>query len=243
MGHDGSTFGFSTDFVLMPDAKAGVFMSMSPTPSNANFASLMLSTIYTLDILMEEEPWLNLTTACTFPEPWSELPEFPWSGGEHYNLEGGPNMFRNTGIPKSMADILPDKFDIAKCISGNVIPNPNKFNRQDKNLKMDQFTGSFGHFSYGNVTVEETENGVLMLSFGQLAKFELAYCGNNTFYEQGYGKFWPFDSIVIYDVSESGMFNELLLATFDLSFPVFVRDLDMSDAPPPPDPTDCGGGI
>ncbi|GFS03826.1 protein flp-like [Elysia marginata] len=29
------------------------------------------------DLLLGEEPWINETSACTFPEPWIKLPEFP----------------------------------------------------------------------------------------------------------------------------------------------------------------------
>lgn len=29
--------------------------------------------MYIMDLLLGEEPWLNLTTACTFPEPWMPL--------------------------------------------------------------------------------------------------------------------------------------------------------------------------
>ena len=43
-----------------------------------NFIFFLQAITYTVtDLLLGEEPWINETSSCTFPEPWVKLPEFP----------------------------------------------------------------------------------------------------------------------------------------------------------------------
>ena len=54
----------------------GMFASVNG-PDGAFESGFHLNTIfyYISDYLLGEKPWLNTSTACTYPEPWSQLPK------------------------------------------------------------------------------------------------------------------------------------------------------------------------
>ncbi|KAL3866263.1 hypothetical protein ACJMK2_043577 [Sinanodonta woodiana] len=67
--HTGTTYGFSSLLTLFPEMNVGIFTAMSGEDENYVFRGLLHS--YLADIAIgEDQPWLNETTICTFPEPW-----------------------------------------------------------------------------------------------------------------------------------------------------------------------------
>lgn len=48
--------------------------SANITENILSFQSIMY---YATDLMLGFEPWINETTACSFPEPWMKIPEFP----------------------------------------------------------------------------------------------------------------------------------------------------------------------
>jgi len=66
--HDGGTVGHSTITAFLPDEDIGfVFLS-----NMQNRAIGALNVLFTaLDVALGFEPWINTTTACTFPCPWA----------------------------------------------------------------------------------------------------------------------------------------------------------------------------
>lgn len=70
--HTGSLHAYSTIASLYPQAKSGFFM-MANGPWPVKFRTDLEPLSYVLsDILLQEEQWLNLSTVCSFPEPWEE---------------------------------------------------------------------------------------------------------------------------------------------------------------------------
>ena len=74
--------------------------------------------------MLDLEPWLNETTACTFPEPFSEGPHL---GGQdnfndYYNSMAEAETGRKVKIDESLTSFK-------------------------------QYEGVFGNFAYGNITV------------------------------------------------------------------------------------------
>lgn len=74
MFHTGSYHAYTAVASLYPQAKSGFFMMVNgPWPISYNRDLEPLS-YFIADILLQEESWLNVSTVCTFPEPWKERP-------------------------------------------------------------------------------------------------------------------------------------------------------------------------
>ncbi len=214
--HGGNTLGFSTHISFLPSANIGLFLST--TTGQHNVAPFIIA-MYIKDILLEEEPWLNLTTACTFPKPWV------------------------TDAMSHHEELILDRLDKLWHPMDKTLPKhvqPNKFHRH--NPKQTQYVGTYGNFIYGNITLYENEQDTLMLKYGQLGLWELEYLGiEGKFFAHGHGDMWPVNIELIQfwsSVPGSDVIDvvELLI---DMDPPVFVRDLQMADAYPPPDPGHC----
>ena len=85
------------------------------------------------DVMLDLEPWLNETTACTFPEPFYQ-------------------PFQRNGHPQS--------FDDGEHLQQSTLKDANKLktlSRQKLQYKyLRQYEGTFGNFAYGNLTVNKT---------------------------------------------------------------------------------------
>ena len=63
---------------MFPDMKFGIYASVNG-PSGGFDSGFHLNTVFyhISDYLLGETPWLNKSTACTYPEPWSKPPREP----------------------------------------------------------------------------------------------------------------------------------------------------------------------
>ncbi|KAK6186859.1 hypothetical protein SNE40_006125 [Patella caerulea] len=70
--HSGGLFGYSAMLWIFPDLDIGFFSNING-PAGAADTSKVFTTIfpYIFDLIMEKEPWLNKTTACSYPSPWA----------------------------------------------------------------------------------------------------------------------------------------------------------------------------
>eukprot|EP00058_Branchiostoma_floridae_P026674 XP_002612165.1 hypothetical protein BRAFLDRAFT_88904 [Branchiostoma floridae] len=70
---DGFFTGFSSLISLFPDASGGVFTSLNGPAVPIHVYRDVHSILHyrVADMLLGLEPWLNTTTACSFPQPWS----------------------------------------------------------------------------------------------------------------------------------------------------------------------------
>ncbi|XP_070561636.1 uncharacterized protein [Ptychodera flava] len=70
--HGGSFPAFGSRLNIYPDANVGVFVSVNGPWDGDDGAAMQRIEAFASDLLLGEEPWLNTTTACTFPEPWQQ---------------------------------------------------------------------------------------------------------------------------------------------------------------------------
>jgi hypothetical protein len=68
--HSGGIVGYSSLLWLFPDKNVGVFASMTGSKDNSNSDTIKTILNKAADMLLELDPWLNDTTACSFPRPW-----------------------------------------------------------------------------------------------------------------------------------------------------------------------------
>ncbi len=72
--HGGGINSYITFLKLFPDLDFGIFSSANgPGTMDEAIAENVISFFIT-DILMGDQPWLNSSTACTFPSPWDKMP-------------------------------------------------------------------------------------------------------------------------------------------------------------------------
>ncbi|KAH3843702.1 uncharacterized protein LOC127877099 isoform X3 [Dreissena polymorpha] len=68
--HSGGVFSYITDLWIFPEHNFGLFASMNGPAGNSEIMALSSTVYHVTDRLLGLEPWINTTTACTFPKPW-----------------------------------------------------------------------------------------------------------------------------------------------------------------------------
>ncbi|XP_052784695.1 penicillin-binding protein 4-like isoform X2 [Mya arenaria] len=74
--HSGALWSYITLVWLFPETNIGIFISTNGGMFKDYQSKSLTTTMYFLaDILLDKEPWLNSSTACSFPLPWKEVNE------------------------------------------------------------------------------------------------------------------------------------------------------------------------
>ncbi|KAH3819606.1 uncharacterized protein LOC127881285 [Dreissena polymorpha] len=68
--HSGGVFSYITDLWIFPEHNFGLFASTNGPALDSQFLAISATFDHVTDRLLGLEPWINTTTACTFPEPW-----------------------------------------------------------------------------------------------------------------------------------------------------------------------------
>ncbi|XP_061197400.1 uncharacterized protein LOC133205576 [Saccostrea echinata] len=99
LSHTGSTFGYRAKLTLYPDMQLGVFSVM--TGDDPGY--LYRSNIHNLvsDMYLGEDPWLNATIMCSFPEPFqtktsSSKPQINTKRTPARNVSEYVGLYKNT---------------------------------------------------------------------------------------------------------------------------------------------------
>jgi hypothetical protein len=73
--HTGNLHAYTTYAALYPQAKSGFFIIVNGPWPLLDLGTDLEPLYYVLaDILLQEDQWLNVSTVCSFPEPWEEKP-------------------------------------------------------------------------------------------------------------------------------------------------------------------------
>ncbi|XP_070561633.1 uncharacterized protein [Ptychodera flava] len=67
--HSGNFPAFGSRLAVYPEVNVGVFIGANGPYDGNDHAAMQRIEAFATDLLLGEEPWLNTTTACTFPEP------------------------------------------------------------------------------------------------------------------------------------------------------------------------------
>ena len=94
------------------------------------------------DVMLDLEPWLNETTACTFPEPFFSEAKFQQNQTPTSKLQQNQAPTSKLKLLKVLPKVLEDRLDM---------------------INLTQYEGTFGNFAYGNITASYTtdNNGKL----------------------------------------------------------------------------------
>ncbi|CAL1538766.1 unnamed protein product [Lymnaea stagnalis] len=73
-----SVYGYSSIMWLVPERNVGIFIAFNGQKhTETPLATIQAITYVATDIMLGFEPWINETAACTFPEPFIKVGEFP----------------------------------------------------------------------------------------------------------------------------------------------------------------------
>lgn len=167
----------------------------------------------------DDEPWLNATTACTYPEPWiSRLPPL-----------------RPEVVDASVAAVR-------KRLPSTVVPERPAAGWLSKAHRM--YVGTYGHLLLGNFSVSfrpsegTSDGGTLLFRVGSIGRGQLEYTDGQTWLMKfdNLAYFWRFGSkrgkslpVVFKDRApvndDDGQFQTLVVSPFEpLAPPVFRRN-------------------
>ncbi|XP_070564933.1 uncharacterized protein [Ptychodera flava] len=73
LSHSGWFAGFNSLLWLFPTKSIGVFSAVNGPYTHEADSALKRIHTYIADLLLKQEPWLNSSTACSFPSPWKPI--------------------------------------------------------------------------------------------------------------------------------------------------------------------------
>jgi len=200
--HTGTSWGYGGIITVLHDADIAIFTAITGT--DYRYTGRYLLHLYIIDLLLGEEPWIDLETVCTFPQPWTP---------PHENSKETPKQEVDANVP-----LLP----------------------------LERYTGTYGNYGYGNITVNITAQGQLKLRYGLLGCWELESTGNHSFHGKGCDLVWMRDVKYVRfsttenhnpntNLQDTANSNSELVTEVEIYFdkvipPVFTRGLLMHEA-------------
>lgn len=167
--HTGRLLAFETRMTILRGAKLGIFSACNGPASLSTEIHQVVHYMIT-DSLLNLTNWLDDTTACTFPKPWSL--NFPRTKPRKIEMPIAVKTESSRIIvsPREwFMSIKPDEKN------GNGM-NENSYFKQWLEAHYDLYTGIYGHPLFGNFSVTySNSDGNLHFSFGLLGTGTLAY--------------------------------------------------------------------
>ena len=161
---------------------------------------------FAADVVLDEEPWLNATTSCTFPDPF----------------------FPDAGLPQQMQEQFSD---IGVQHSPDVSPNASPV----RGSKIKQYVGQYGNFGFGNVSVE-IDDVLQQVIVNLDVMSCLVLNQTESFSCLGLDNFWffHFPEVSFDETNNPSQFLDFTFVVEE--GPIrFERDLEFADAPGPTD--------
>lgn len=230
VAHTGLTGSFHSLLTLYPDVKLGIFGSVNGPLFPLASYFLQAVHMYAMDVVMEEEPWLNVTsvgnvtsgTACTYPFPWADL-HIPYDDGNSQE-DGSKEPKQYKGSPESNVEGTEGDFEPFIGIYRHLL-------LVDFNVYFNSSAGEMwataGRIGIGRLIATEDEDIFTVELHGSLAFIT----------ELGP----PLPPVVFSDLQD-GVYHDIIAYVIDGSQPpTYVRDLDWDDLPPPPSNGNCAG--
>lgn len=207
--HNGALFGYYAKAMVLPDMKAGVFIAVNGPDGYRSGPAMNKISLYAMDILLEEEPWVNST--------------------HPFNIETNP---------RSASDFnMEENFKKESSLLASIKP-VKKFQKA-----LADYAGVYGNFAMGNITViYDNDTDDLVAYYGEIGVFILILINdedptNHVFAVNSQDPFWflpPVRANFLLDADNgevTGLSVPIMLPPFP---PVFIRGLDIADAPDPP---------
>lgn len=213
--HTGQVYGYDSLIWLFPDNDVGIYTAVNGPGNNEAKTALRVIHHYVSDILLNMTPWLNLSAACSFPEPWLTRHKKNRAHDDD-PLEGDTVKGSN-------------KYTTSVYRSGRTLEN---------------YIGRYGHLAFGNITITlDTEVGLLYLKVGRFGEawlyptnrvdqFDMRFTGLLQYVSEADG--WNRSIPLIFRADDAGYIVSLYaLFIEDSTPPEFKRDIQWHSTPPP----------
>ncbi|XP_070561631.1 uncharacterized protein [Ptychodera flava] len=219
--HAGAFPAFGSRLSVYPEVNVGVFIGANGPYDGNDHAAMQRIEAFATDLLLGEEPWLNATTACTFPEPWQ-----PSSEGVSASFASKRDK-RNGENDKKLNKIKSHKVHSAR--------------------PLDDYVGVYGHKALGNCSIwleDDSEN--LRYRYGEYGLGELVQSPQeNVFVITMIGPMaWYLDTytgeiplVARFRSSEGDIIDELVLPYIPVMPMHVFRRGELLHDPPTPKPT------
>ena len=206
-GHSGNQAGFMSYLTVLPAVNHGVFLGIN---SNPGYYSREHITMYIYDLLLGIEPWLTKEDICV-------LEEEERLAGNH------PEQGKNDRKVDKATDFCASNDD--SCMI-----------QQQKSATemLDEYTGSYGNYAYGNLTVTMVTDHLVMTYGEDKVIFNLAPVSGDVFTGTGTDIYWYWELDVEF-IREEGMVEAVLVGFDVLAPPTFRKDIDWTDLPVAPE--------
>lgn len=119
-GHGGGIYGYISDVFLLPDVKVGVFISTTNDAVSVSQSLTDVIAYHTLDLVLGENPWVDVDSACTiYPEAFS--------GRNHSDSFGSDNQTNYEYVCEDLIEEFSRYEGIYQsAVSGTLYVIPNK---------------------------------------------------------------------------------------------------------------------
>lgn len=197
--------------MILPDMKTGIFICLNGPDYIRSDNALKRIRLFTMDILLEEEPWIN----STYPLPY----DLKFNSDSDYLIEKA----------------FHDEYNHMAGYEERIIV-------ESKHALVD-YQGTYGNFAMGNVTlVYDENNDTLTAYYGLVGRFNVVIFDDEDASEhlllaKPLEPFWFYPPVrVMFHIDDEGVPYAFTVPAMLPEYPpTFYRDLDMADAPPPPD--------
>ena len=229
VSHTGTVGGFSSLLTLFPDLELGIFTNVNGpmAPHSDNF--LQALHMYAVDVIMEEDPWLDVTpgnnvtqgTACTYPLPWAVEGPSVQTLDTLKNINHQPRKSE-----RGKAQKLPEE-------------------------EYEAYLGTYGHHLLGDTVIYYNSTADEMWgTAGRIGLVRLIPTQDSHIFDFEFeGALWYLSELgppmppIVFQNLQDDVYHELVVEAIDPQVPpVFVRDQAWEDVPPPPQYPECDYG-
>ena len=225
VSHSGLVGGFNSLLSTFPDMRLAVFTSSNGDMNTYDFHEALH--IYAADVVFEETPWLNDTTACTYPEPWAgtTTTQSPLD----QLVATRPILFREKALEAAETEML-----------GELEPLGSTWLRDNH----ERYVGHFGHLLLGNLSVYYNDTEDMLwgtagrIGIGQLLPFNAS---EELFLMEMWDALWWLPELtsglgshppIRFADLQGEEYQEIVAIAYDPQTPpIFVRGLQWDDLP------------
>ena len=180
--HGGSQGGYLSELHLLPAHNLGVFVSTT----GPNVLQRHLLTVFILDLLLGEEPWVGPENVCP-----ANSTGFSQGDVCSYLHPSSPSHDVLTCLPHGMRNKVQ--------LTQKAYPA----GKPSKATLRQTYEGTFSHIAYGNLTLFLNETSQEMnMAFGPVGRWQLEFLNELTAIARGYDVHWYWVHVLVFEIQD-----------------------------------------
>lgn len=165
--HSGRVFGFDSLVWLFPDNMVAIFSSVNGPMNQQSKTALRVIHHFAADLLLAQDVWLNMSSSCTFPDPWlHDYNKKKHKQKVHKNRIHSPKSPNNSSGQKRIHHWRHSLRHTKRHLFPNVL---------NRRRPLSDYVGTYGHPAFGNVSIYLNESTKqLYMTHGKFGRGVLA---------------------------------------------------------------------